>query len=81
MLHTLTLPLEWNLVHKTYQPINFFLKYSKVEEKKNVQNVVGAFLYYGRAVDGTMLASLSAIALKLASPTENTLQKLSKFMN
>ena len=30
--------------------------------KKRVQQVVGTFLFYGRAVDGTMLPALSAIA-------------------
>ena len=32
------------------------------EEKTFIQQVVGTFLYYGRAVDGTMLTALSAIA-------------------
>ncbi|KAL7523648.1 hypothetical protein ACHAXR_000266, partial [Thalassiosira sp. AJA248-18] len=31
------------------------------KEKKFVQQVVGTFLYYARAIDGTMLTSLSAI--------------------
>ena len=51
-------------------------------EKQVVQQVVGTFLYYGRAVNSTMLtAALSAIASKQASPTKNTLQKVRKFMN
>ena len=39
------------------------------EEEKNVQQVVGNFLYYGCAVDGTMLTALSDIASEKASAT------------
>ena len=45
------------------------------EEKTFIQQVVGTFLYYGGAVDGTMLTALSAIASEQASPTENTLKR------
>ena len=51
------------------------------EEKTFIQQVVGTFLYYGRAVDDTMLTVLSAIASKQASPTANTLKKAKKFMD
>ena len=34
-----------------------------------VQQVVGTFIFYGRAVDSTMLAPLSAIAMDRANPT------------
>ena len=51
------------------------------EEKTFIQQVVGTFLYYGRAVDGTMLTALSVIASEQASPTENTLKKARKFMD
>ena len=39
------------------------------------------FLYYGRAVDGTMLTALSAIASEQASPTVTTMRKAKKVMN
>ena len=45
------------------------------EEKAFVQQVVGTFLYCGRAFDGTMLTALSAIASEQDSPTDNTLSK------
>ena len=51
------------------------------KEKTYIQQVVGTFLYYGRAVDGTMLTALSAIASEQASPTANTLKKARKFMD
>ena len=38
------------------------------DEKTFIQQVVGTFLYYGRAVDGTMLTALSAIASEQVSP-------------
>ena len=39
---------------------------------KFVQQVVGSFLYYARAVDPTILMALSSIAADQSKPTENT---------
>ena len=38
-------------------------------KKKHIQEVIGTFLYYGRAVDSTMLTALLAIASAQAEPT------------
>ena len=46
-----------------------------VKGKLRVQQVVGSFLYYGRAVNLTILASLSEIASQQADPAENTIKK------
>ena len=43
------------------------------KEKRFVQQVCGKFLYYGRAVDSTVLTPISAIASQQANPTEETL--------
>ena len=51
------------------------------QEKKFVQQVIGTFLYYGRAVDSTMLVALSAIASEQANPTWNTMLKTKRFMD
>ena len=51
------------------------------KEKKYIQQVLGTFLYYGRAVDGTMLVPLSAIASEQATPTERTLNKVHQFLD
>ena len=51
------------------------------QEKKIVQQVIGTFLYYGRAVDSTMLVALSAIASEQANPTWNTMLKTKRFMD
>ena len=42
------------------------------KETKQVQSVVGPFLYYARAVDLTMLPALNEIASKQAKTTEKT---------
>jgi len=49
--------------------------------KKRVQQVVGTFLFYGRAVDGTMLPALSAIASDQAAPTQATMEKVDMFLD
>lgn len=46
-----------------------------------VQKVIGTFLYYGRAVNPTILAPLSAIASDQAAPTENTLKQTHQFLD
>ena len=51
------------------------------EGKRFVQQVCGTFLYYGRAVDGTMLMPLSAIASDQANPTEATMRKVQQFLD
>ena len=45
------------------------------EEKTYIQQVVGMFLYYARAVDPTMLVALSAIASDQSAPTKTTIEK------
>ena len=51
------------------------------KEKKFVQQVIGTFLYYGRAVDGTMLTALSTIASAQANPTMDTMTKTKAFLD
>ena len=49
-------------------------------EIKKVQRVVGTFLYYGRAVDNTILPALNDISASQASPTKNTMDKICKYL-
>ena len=42
---------------------------------------MGVFLYYGRAVDSTMLTALSAIALAQSEPTEETMTPCKQFLD
>ena len=48
---------------------------SKIDKKGKqfIQQVCGKFLFYGRAVDDTILTSIIAIVLQQAKPTENTM--------
>ena len=51
------------------------------EKKKYIQQVIGTFLYYGRAVDSTMLTTLSSIASTQAEPTEETMANTKLFLD
>ena len=46
-----------------------------------MQEVVGTFLYYARALDVTMLPALESLATQQASPTENTMTKVKQFLD
>jgi hypothetical protein len=48
-------------------------------DKTYIQQVLGVLLYYGRAVDSTVLVALSSIASAQATPTTQTM-KLTKFL-
>jgi hypothetical protein len=45
------------------------------EDKKYIQQVIGTLLYYGRAVDATILVALSSLASAQATPTDDTMQR------
>jgi hypothetical protein len=49
--------------------------------KKFVMQVTGTFLFYARAIEGTMLTTLSALALEQSNPTEHTIQKCKKILD
>ena len=51
------------------------------KETKDVQSVVGAFLYYARAIDSTMLPSLNEISGKKPQPTQETMKKSKQLMD
>ena len=51
------------------------------EKKVYIQQVLGTFLYYARAVDSTMLVALSAIASSQSAPTEETMEMVLYFMD
>ena len=51
------------------------------EDKTFIQEVIGVFLYYARAVDCTMLAALGSFASQQATPTENTMKKVKQFLD
>ncbi len=49
--------------------------------KKFIQEVVGVFLFFARAVDSTMLTPLSSLTSKQASPTKLTMEKCLQFLD
>ena len=51
------------------------------DEKKFIQEVVGVFLFYARAVDCTMLAALGSIASQQSKPTQQTMEKVKQFLD
>ena len=44
------------------------------EQQKYIQQVIGVLLYYGQAVDSTILVTLSSLASARAAPTEYTME-------
>ena len=55
----------------------------KLDEKgkKRIQQIIGSFLYYARAVDPTILMALSAIASQQSAPTEQTRNRVHQFLD
>jgi hypothetical protein len=51
------------------------------EDTKYIQAVAGTLLYYGRAVDSTILTSLSAIATEQAKPTQKTMEVVKQLLD
>ena len=49
-------------------------------EIKHLQQIVGTFLFYSRAVDPTMLRALSTIATEQSQGTHNTKEKADHFL-
>ena len=51
------------------------------KETTQVQSVLGTFLYYARAIDGTILTAINDIGTQQAKPTKNTQVKIERFLN
>ena len=52
-----------------------------ITKKRWIQQVVGKFLFYGRAVDSTLLMPISAIASQSATPTTETLDRTNQLLD
>jgi hypothetical protein len=50
-------------------------------DRKRIQQIVGVFLYYARAIDCTMLVALSSIAAAQATGTEATMDAVVQLLN
>jgi hypothetical protein len=64
-----------SIVHEIDSPL------LDTRKKKYVQQVLGSFLYYARAIDMTILHALSAIASEQANPTERTLKRVQQLLH
>ena len=51
------------------------------KQTKYIQQVVGTFLYYARALDSTMLPALNDIGSQQAAPTQKVMNKLQQLMD
>ena len=51
------------------------------DKKTYIQQVLGVLMYYGRAVDATILVALSSIASAQAAPTELTLSLIKQLLD
>jgi len=51
------------------------------EDETYIRQVVGSFLYYARAVNLTMLTTLSDIASEQSKPTEKTMKRVKKLLD
>eukprot|EP00804_Cyclotella_cryptica_P003430 CCRYP_002088-RA/>CCRYP_002088-RA protein AED:0.24 eAED:0.23 QI:0/0/0/1/1/1/2/0/894 len=51
------------------------------DKQKEVQTISGKFLWYGRAVDNTMLTPLSELAAQQSKLTENTMKNTKQFLD
>ncbi|MBV5280410.1 MAG: hypothetical protein J0651_03970, partial [Actinobacteria bacterium] len=51
------------------------------KSKTRIQEVIGVFLYYARAVDNTMLPALGTIATQQATPTQKTMDATVQLLN
>eukprot|EP00543_Licmophora_paradoxa_P007764 CAMPEP_0202441050 /NCGR_PEP_ID=MMETSP1360-20130828/331_1 /ASSEMBLY_ACC=CAM_ASM_000848 /TAXON_ID=515479 /ORGANISM="Licmophora paradoxa, Strain CCMP2313" /LENGTH=170 /DNA_ID=CAMNT_0049055771 /DNA_START=1184 /DNA_END=1694 /DNA_ORIENTATION=- len=50
-------------------------------DTKRVQGVLGTLLFYGRAIDSTILPAIGTIATQQSNPTRNTMQAITKLLN
>jgi hypothetical protein len=49
--------------------------------KKRIQQIVGSFLYYARAVDPTIVMALSDLSSQQSAPTKNTMKQVNQFLD
>jgi hypothetical protein len=73
-------PIKYGKDNQTVDPID---ESPPLDEagKKYIQQVVGSFLYYARAVDPTILMALADIATQQNKPTENTKTRVDQFLD
>jgi hypothetical protein len=73
-------PIKYGKDNQTVDPID---ESPPLDEagKEYIQQVVGSFLYYARAIDPTILMALSDISTQQNKPTENTKKRVDQFLD
>ena len=66
---------------RQYAPDQDKSKLLPPNEITNIQSIVGTFLYYGRAIDNTILPALNEISNAQATPTIETKKKCTRLMD
>eukprot|EP00957_Ditylum_brightwellii_P172940 13166395-Ditylum_brightwellii.AAC.1 len=51
------------------------------KDMRKIQAIVGTFLYYGRAIDGTILPTINEISTNQVKPTINTAKQSTMLMD
>jgi len=51
------------------------------QRTKRIQKIIGAFLFYGRAVDPTILKALNSLSTKQSAPTEQTEKNVQQLLD
>ncbi len=76
----LSTPIKYGMDNQSPLPIDDSPRLDKTG-KKRVQQIVGSFLNYARAVDPTILMALSEISSQQAAPTENNMKHVNHFLD
>ena len=73
-----------------YHPVKYGQQYEHIDESppvtdpkriKRIQQIIGVFLYYARAVDETMLCALNKMASRQANPTGDLEKDIERFLH
>ena len=81
MLRTDTACLFMDKKFNMPQPTHYHQPISLTPPKKIIQQIISTFLYYGLALDLTMLVVLGTLATQQANPTTNTWDDIVFFLN
>jgi hypothetical protein len=68
-------PIQYDGAKKQYATQELQTPLLDDKAKRFIQQICGKFLFLGRAVDSTLLCSISTIALQSSKPTEDTMRQ------
>jgi hypothetical protein len=78
-------PHKWNEPHicveVQYSAVPDTAPFLDADNKRHVQEVLGTFLFYSRAVDITMLNAIGTIAMQQSTPTQVIMDAIVKLLN